>query len=210
MINLYTWRTGNGRKPIIALEELGLDYRLHPIDISKREGRNSPDYLKLSPIGQVPAMVDSDGPGGKTIKLFESVAILLYLAEKTGELLPDDPVAHWEAVQWAVYHAGSTNVMLTQLYWFINHAPEQPPFALEHYREESERRLGALDRALDGREWLAGEFSIADIAHYPSINSMEWFNLGIDLGAFPDLSAWRDRMTARPAVARAMELPKAA
>ena len=155
-------------------------------------------------------MVDSDGPGGKTIKLFESVAILLYLAEKTGELLPDDPVAHWEAVQWAVYHAGSTNVMLTQLYWFINHAPEQPPFALEHYREESERRLGALDRALDGREWLAGEFSIADIAHYPSINSMEWFNLGIDLGAFPDLSAWRDRMTARPAVARAMELPKAA
>ena len=210
MINLYTWRTGNGRKPILALEELGLDYRLHPIDISKREGRNSPDYLKLSPIGQVPAMVDSDGPGGKTIKLFESVAILLYLAEKTGELLPDDPVAHWEAVQWAVYHAGSTNVMLTQLYWFINHAPEQPPFALEHYREESERRLGALDRALDGREWLAGEFSIADIAHYPSINSMEWFNLGIDLGAFPDLSAWRDRMTARPAVARAMELPKAA
>ena len=210
MINLYTWRTGNGRKPILALEELGLDYRLHPIDISKREGRNSPDYLKLSPIGQVPAMVDSDGPGGKTIKLFESVAILLYLAEKTGELLPDDPVAHWEAVQWAVYHAGSTNVMLTQLYWFINHAPEQPPFALEHYREESERRLGALDRALDGREWLAGEFSIADIAHYPSINSMEWFNLGIDLGAFPDLSAWRDRMTARPAVARAMELPQAA
>ena len=210
MIDLYTWRTGNGRKPIIALEELGLDYRLHPIDISKREGRNSPDYLKLSPIGQVPAMVDSDGPGGKTIKLFESVAILLYLAEKTGELLPDDPVAHWEAVQWAVYHAGSTNVMLTQLYWFINHAPEQPAFAIEHYREESERRLGALDRVLDGRGWLAGEFSIADIAHYPSINSMEWFNLGIDLSAFPNLNAWRDRMTARPAVARAMELPKAA
>jgi GST-like protein len=210
MIDIYSWRTGNGRKPIIALEELGLDYRLHPIDISKREGRNSTDYLKLSPIGQVPAIVDSDGPGGKRIKLFESVAILLYLAEKTGKLLPDDPVAHWEAVQWAVYHAGSINVMLTQLYWFINHAPEQPVFAIEHYREESVRRLGALDHTLDGREWLAGEFSIADIAHYPSINSMEWFNLGIDLGAFPNLNAWRDRVTARPAVARAMELPKAA
>ena len=210
MINLYAWRTGNGRKPIIALEELGLEYRLHPIDISKREGRNSSDYLKIHPIGQVPALVDTEGPGGRSVTLIESVAILLYLAEKAGALLPDDSAARWEAVQWAVYHAGSANVMLTQLYWFINHAPEQPPFAIDHYREESERRLGVLDQALTGRDWLAGDYSIADIAHYPSINSMEWFRLGIDLGQFPNLNAWRDRMTARPAVARAMELPKAA
>ena len=209
MIDLYTWRTGNGRKPIIALEELDLDYRLHPIDIYKSEGRNSPDYLKLNPIGQVPAMVDSDGPGGKTIKLFESVAILLYLADKTGKLLSDDPVEHWEAMQWTVYHAGSAGVMLTQLYWFINRAPEQPAFAIKYYRTESERHLGVLDSALDGRKWLARNYSIADIAHYPSINSMEWFNLGIDLATFPNLNAWCERMKARPAVARAMDLPKA-
>ena len=96
MINLYAWRTGNGRKPIIALEELGLEYRLHPIDISKREGRNSSDYLKIHPIGQVPALVDTEGPGGRSVTLIESVAILLYLAEKAGALLPDDSAARWK------------------------------------------------------------------------------------------------------------------
>lgn len=207
MIDLYAWRTGNGRKPIIALEELGLDYRLHAIDISKREGISSPNYLKIHPIGQVPAMVDSNGPEGKKITLIESVAILLYLADKSKTLLPADTVTRWEAVQWTVYHAASSNMMLTQLYWFINHATENSCFAIEHYRNESLRRLGALDRALDGREWIAGEYSIADIAHYPSINSMEWFNLGIDLGCYPNLDKWRDRMASRPAVTRAMELP---
>ena len=210
MIDLYAWRTGNGRKPIIALEELGLDHRIHPINIWERGGREMPEYLKIHPVGQVPAMIDSDGPGGKPIKLIESVAIVMYLAEKAGELLPADPATRWEVMQWTVYHAASADVMLDQLFWFINRAHEQPPFAIEYYREESEIRLGVLDRVLEGREWLAGDYSIADIAHYPSINSMEWFKLGIDLGKFPNLNAWRDRMTARPAVARAMELPKVA
>jgi GST-like protein len=211
MIDLYAWRTGNGRKPIIALEELGLDYRIHPIDISGRGGREMPEYLKIHPVGQVPAMVDSDGPGGKPIKLFESVVILMYLAEKAGKLLPADPAARWETVQWTVFHAASSVAVLDQLYWFINHAPEQPPYVIKFYREESENRLGVLDRLLEGREWLVGEYSIADIAHYSPINSMEWFNLGIDISKFPNLSAWRDRMTARPAVARAMSfLPEPA
>ena len=208
MIDLYAWRTGNGRKPIIALEELGLDYRLHAIDISKREGRDSKNYLKIHPIGQVPAMVDSDGPGGKKITLFESVAILLYLAEKTNKLLPADLSTRWEAVQWTIYHAASSNMMLTQLYWFINHATENSRSAIEHYTSESLRRLSVLDQALGDQRWISGEYSIADIAHYPSINSMGWFNLGINLGDFHNLSDWCERMSSRPAGARAMELPE--
>ena len=207
MIDLYTWTTPNGRKASIALEELQLPYRVHPIDISKGE-QLTPAYLAINPNNKIPAIVDSEGPGAAPFTLFESGAILIYLAEKTGKLLPTDPRGRAEVIQWVMFQMGGLGPMFGQLSHFGRFAKEQVPYAIQRYTDESKRLLGVLERELAGREYLARSgYSIADIASYPWVKAMGEY--------FPDLlegrthvRRWLERVGARPAVQRGMDVPK--
>ncbi|THF62846.1 glutathione S-transferase family protein [Pseudothauera nasutitermitis] len=206
MIDLYTWGTPNGRKISIALEELALEYRVHTVDITRDE-QFAPDFLAISPNNKIPAIIDQDGPGGAPVALFESGAILIYLAEKTGRLLPADPRGRLEALQWLMMQMGSVGPMLGQAHHFRRFAPEQIPYAIERYTNETRRIYGVLDRRLAGHEWLAGgAYSIADIATFPWISRHEW--QGVELDDFPAVRRWYDAIAARPAVARGMEVPR--
>lgn len=206
MITLYTWGTPNGRKVSIALEELGLAYEVKPIDIT-RDAQFSPEFLALNPNHKIPVIIDSDGPDGKPITMIESGAILLYLADKTGHLIPDDPRERCETHQWLMFQMGSVGPMLGQAHHFLRFAPDVIPYAIDRYSKEAARIYAVLNTRLAGRDWLAGSaYSIADIASYPWLARHEW--QGIDLARYPEVKRWFDSIAARPAVQRGMEIPR--
>ena len=200
MIDLYTWSTPNGRKVSIALEELGLPYTVHEIDITK-DDQFAPDFLKISPNNKIPAIVDRD----TGMSLMESGAILLYLAKKTGKLMPADEAGYWQAVEWLMWQMGGFGPMLGQAHHFLHFNKGKAPYAEDRYGKEAQRLYGVLDRQLDGRDFIAGEYSVADIATWPWASRFEW--QGVDLAAFPNVRAWYERIAARPAVQKGYDIP---
>ncbi len=199
MIDLYTWTTPNGRKVQIMLEELGLPYNVHSINIGKNE-QFAPDFLKISPNNKIPAIVDSEGPNGKPISLFESGAILMYLAEKTGKFWPQDMPTKYLVMQWLMFQMGGFGPMLGQAHHFLKFAPEKIPYAMKRYAEEAKRLYGVIDKRLGEAEYLAGDYSIADIATFPWAQSFAM--QGIDFADYPNVKRWFDAILARPAVQR--------
>lgn len=205
MITLYTWRTPNGCKVSIVLEELGLPYQVRPIDITRNEQSNR-DFRELNPNGTIPVIVDDQGPDGKPVTVIESSAILLYLAGKGGRLLPARLRERMEALQWLMFQTGNVGPTLAQAHHFLRIAPDLIPYAMERYSKETSRLYGVLDKRLTGHEWLAGsEYSVADIATYPWIAHHNW--QGQDPRKYPALRRWFERIGARPAVQRGMEIP---
>jgi len=210
MIQLYTWSTPNGRKASIALEELGLPYDVHPINIGKDE-QFAPDFLKVSPNNKIPAIVDEDAPGGP-LSIFESGAILTYLAEKTGRLLARSGPERYAAMEWLHWQMGGLGPMLGQLGFFAVRSPAKAPLAIERFTTESSRLLGVMEKRLMEVPYLAGaDYSIADIACYAWTLAATTF-LKDALGSYLDdktkVRAWLDRVGARPAVQRGMAVPK--
>ncbi len=204
MIELYTWPTPNGHKIHIMLEETGLAYRVHPVNIGRGD-QFTPEFLAISPNNRIPAIVDPDGPGGTPFSLFESGAILIYLAEKTGRFLPEAPRARHTALQWLMFQMGGVGPMLGQAHHFRGYAPEKIPYAIERYTNEAGRLYGVMDRRLRASEWIAGDdYGIADMAIFPWLRSYE--RQGQDLDDFPSLRKWFDRIAARPAVIRALDV----
>jgi len=202
MIDLHTWKTPNGHKITMALEETGLPYRLIPVDISKG-AQFAPDFLAISPNNRIPAIVDHEPAGaGPALPIFESGAILLYLANKAGQLMPADPREREAATQWLFWQVGGLGPMVGQNLHFSRFAPEQVPYAIERYVAETVRLYGVLDRRLQLAEYLAGEtFSVADIAIYPWIVPHEW--AGQSLDAYPAVQRWFEQIKARSATERA-------
>ena len=204
MIDVYSWATPNGHKIHIMLEELGLEYKVIPIDIGAGD-QFTPDFLAISPNNKIPAIIDSDGPEGKPLALFESGAILLYLAEKTGKFLPLDPVGRYTTMQWLMFQMGGIGPMLGQAHHFRIYAPEKIEYAVNRYSNEAKRLYGVMDKQLGVTQYLAGnEYSIADIATFPWTRS--WKNQGIELEEFPNVKRWFDEISARPAVIRGVEV----
>ena len=204
MIEVYSWATPNGHKVHIMLEECGLAYRVIPVDIGAGE-QFEPRFLAASPNNKIPAIVDPDGPDGKPISLFESGAILLYLAAKTGRFLPADTRGKYEVLQWLMFQMGSVGPMLGQAHHFRIYAPEKIAYAIERYSNEAKRLYGVMNRQLAKSTYLAGpEYSIADIAVFPWLRS--WKNQGIDWNDFPHLKGWFDEIAARPAVVRGVQV----
>ncbi len=197
MIDLYSFGTPNGQKASIMLEETGLSYRYNQIHIGRGE-QKTPDYLKINPNGRIPAIVDRDADD---FAVFESGAILIYLAEKAGKLLPEDAKARSEALQWLMFQMGGIGPMQGQAGHFLTAAPEHIPYAVKRYREETRRLYEVLETRLADRDYLAGEYSIADIATYPWVAADY---AGIDKSGLPSLHAWLDRVGARPAIQRGM------
>ena len=203
MIDLYYWNTSNGRKITIMLEEVGLPYKVHAIAIGKGD-QFKPDFVKINPNSKIPAIVDSEGPDGKPITLFESGAILIYLADKAGKFLPTAPRARYETLQWLMFQMGGVGPMFGQAHHF-RRAAEPVPYGIERYTKETRRLYGVLNARLGEVPYLATEYSIADIATYPWCSRYEW--QGVDLAEFPNVKRWYDAMSARPAVERGMEVP---
>ena len=204
MIDLYTWTTPNGRKASIMLEETGLAYRVKPVDIGKGE-QFAPEFLAISPNNRIPAIVDHDGPQGRPMPLFESGAILLYLAYKTGRFLPVDVTQQFKVIQWLMFQMGGVGPMFGQVHHFLRAAPEPVPYAIARYTNEARRLYKVLDQQLQGQQFIAGAYSVADIATYPWIARHAWHT--VDLGEFPAVKQWFERMGARPAVQRGMAVP---
>ncbi|MBF0307417.1 MAG: glutathione S-transferase N-terminal domain-containing protein [Alphaproteobacteria bacterium] len=206
MIDLHTFGTPNGKKVSVMLEEVGLPYRAHSVDITKGE-QFAPDYLAVNPNGKIPAIGDPDGPDGRPIALFESGAILIYLAEKTGQLLPPaGSRQRWEALQWLMWQMGGVGPMFGQNHHFRRYAPEPIPYAIERYGNETRRLYGVLDRRLAEVAYVAGEdYGIADIAIYPWVARHDW--QAIDLAELPNVARWFQAISARPAVQRGMAVP---
>lgn len=204
MIDLYTWGTPNGRKVSIMLEEVGLPYRVHPIDIGKGD-QFEPEFVAINPNSKIPAIVDADGPDGTPIQVFESGAILVYLAEKTGRFLPADPRGRTQVLQWLMFQMGGVGPMFGQAHHFRRFAPERIPYAIARYTNEASRLYGVLDRRLGEAEYLAGAYSIADMATFPWVARWEW--QGIELSDFANVKRWHDAIAARPAVQRGMAVP---
>ena len=200
MIDLYTWSTPNGRKVSIMLEECGLEYAAHPVDISKDE-QFKPDFLKISPNNRIPAIIDRDNDRS----VFESGAILMYLAEKTGKFWSKEPDAHWQTVEWLMWQMGGVGPMIGQVHHFLRAAKEPVPYAIERYTRETKRLYGVLNVRLERHAHLAGDYSIADIATYPWVARHEWHKT--DLNEFPHVKRWFDALSARPAVQRGMKVP---
>jgi GST-like protein len=204
MIELYTWGTPNGRKVSVMLEECALAYNVHKINIGKDE-QFAPEFLKLNPNGKIPAIVDSEGPDGKSISLMESGAILLYLASKTGRFLPADTRGRWAVTEWLMFQMASVGPMFGQCHHFLRAAKEQIPYGIERYTREKDRLYAVLDKRLGEQAFLAGEYSIADIATYPWVSRHEWHKT--DLAQYPNVKRWFDQISARPAVQRGMLVP---
>jgi GSH-dependent disulfide-bond oxidoreductase len=202
VIDVYTWPTPNGHKIHIMLEETGLPYTVHAIDIQAGD-QFKPEFLKISPNNKIPAIMDSDGPGGKPMSMFESGAILFYLATKTSRFLPTDIRDRWTVMQWVMFQMGHIGPMLGQAHHFLGYAPEKIQYAMDRYRNEANRLYGVLDRRLKEKEWIAGdEYSIADIAIMPWLRSYE--RQGVDMDDFPHVRRWFDRVNERPAVQRGL------
>ncbi|HEY4637653.1 MAG TPA: glutathione binding-like protein, partial [Burkholderiales bacterium] len=204
MIDLYTWSTPNGRKVSIMLEECALPYRVHPINIGKGE-QFTPEFLALNPNNRIPAIVDSEGPDGKPLPLFESGAILIYLAEKTGKFMPRDPRTRLICLQWLMFQMGGVGPMFGQAHHFLRSAKEQVPYGIKRYTDETRRLYGVLQKRLSDAEYLADEYSIADIATFPWVARFEWHK--VDLADFPAVKRWFDTINARPAVQKGMAVP---
>jgi GSH-dependent disulfide-bond oxidoreductase len=203
MIDLYTWTTPNGEKPLIALEELGLPYQLHWVNIAKGE-QLRPEYLAINPNNKIPAIIDSDGPEGP-LAVFESGAILVYLAEKTGRYLPQSGAERWAALEWVFFQVGGTGPMFGQLAHFVKFAPDKIPYAIERYTKESERLLGVLERRLGEATWLAGkDYTIADMQNLTWVRATK--NFGVDLAKWPHVAQWVHVIEQRPAVQKALAL----
>ncbi|EHP44022.1 glutathione S-transferase domain-containing protein [Cupriavidus basilensis OR16] len=200
MIDVYSWPTPNGHKIHIMLEECGLAYKVHPINIGAGD-QFGEDFLKISPNNKIPAIVDPDGPDGKPIALFESGAILLYLAGKTGKFLPEDVRGKYDALQWLMFQMGGVGPMLGQAHHFRMYAPQQIEYAINRYTNEAKRLYGVIDKQLSEHAWLAGrEYSVADIATFPWLRS--WQNQGVELDDYPHLKRWFLEIAERPAVKR--------
>ena len=200
MIDLYTWKTPNGRKISIALEELGLPYKLFPVNIGNGE-QHQPDFLRISPNGKIPAIVDHD----TGITLMESGAILLYLAEKTGRLMPRESAKRWQATQWLMWQMAGLGPMLGQIHQFVKYNPGKSPFAEERYLKEGLRLYGVLDRQLQDHQHIVDDYSIVDIAVWPWVSRYEWQT--IDLRKFPNVCRWYLEVAARPAVKAGYDVP---
>ncbi len=204
MIEVYSWATPNGHKVHIMLEECALPYRVKAVDIGAGAQFDA-DFLAISPNNKIPALVDPDGPDGRTIALFESGAILLYLAGKTGRFLPADTRGKYDVLQWLMFQVGGVGPMLGQAHHFRIYAPEKLPYAIDRYTNEARRLYGVMDRRLAKSRYLGGPaYSIADIAVFPWLRS--WKNQGIDWNEFPHLKGWFDEIGARPAVQRGVEV----
>jgi len=203
-IDVYTWATPNGHKVHIMLEECGLPYVAHPVNIGKGD-QFAPDFLAISPNNKIPAIVDPQGLDGQPMSLFESGAILVYLASKTGRLLPTSDRARFEVLQWLMFQMGGVGPMLGQAHHFRLYAPEKLPYAIERYTNEARRLYGVIDRRLSQSAFVGGpDYSIADIAIFPWLRN--WENQGIVLNDFPHLKSWFDAMAARPAVQRGVKV----
>jgi GST-like protein len=203
-IDLYTWNTPNGRKISVALEEMGLPYNVHPVNISKNE-QFAPAFLKISPNNRIPAIIDQEGPGNTPISVFESGAILIYLAQKTGKFMPSDPRAQVPVLEWLMWQMGGFGPMPGQVHHFLGvENPDNQRYGLERYSKETRRLYGVLDRRLEGRTYVADEISIADFA----ILGWAWRHERhqVDLADFPNVKRWYETIMARPAVARGFEV----
>ena len=208
MIDIYSWATPNGHKVHIMLEECGLrlgrDWRAIPVDIGAGD-QFKPDFLKISPNNKIPAMVDPQGPDGRPIALFESGAILVYLASKTGKFMPRPDRQKFEVLQWLMFQMGGVGPMLGQTHHFRMYAPEKIDYAVNRYTNETRRLYGVMDRQLATHRFIAGkQYTIADIAIFPWVRS--WKNQGIDWADYPHLKVWFDRISERPAVKRGVEV----
>ncbi len=204
MIDVYSWPTPNGHKVHIMLEEAGLPYRVHGVNI--REGDQfKPEFLKISPNNRIPAIVDHEGPGGKPVSLFESGAILLYLASKSGKLLPADMHARWTCTQWLMWQMGGLGPMMGQANHFRRYSKEKIQYAIDRYTNESNRLTGVLDKRLKEARYTAGkEYSISDIAIFPWMRGAE--QRGVNLEEYPGVKRWFDEINARPAVQRGVKV----
>jgi len=204
MIDVYSWATPNGHKVHIMLEECGLPYRVHPINIGAGD-QFKPEFLKISPNNKIPAIVDSEGPDGQPISMFESGAILIYLASKTGKFLPASDRGKYEMLQWLMFQMGGVGPMLGQAHHFRIYAPEKIGYAINRYTNEAKRLYGVMDKQLATHPFIAGDsYTIADIAIFPWLRS--WQNQGIDWADYPNLKKWFDGIAARPAVQRGVAL----
>jgi GST-like protein len=204
MIDVYSWATPNGHKVHIMLEECGLPYTAHPVNIGAGE-QFKPEFLKISPNNRIPAIVDPNGPDGKPIALFESGAILLYLASKTGKFLPKTDRQKYDMLQWLMFQMGGVGPMLGQNHHFRLYAPEKIEYAVNRYTNEAKRLYGVMDRHLSKHKYIAGNsYTIADISIFPWLRN--WKNQGIDWADFPHLKKWFDAIEARPAVKRGVEV----
>ena len=203
-IQVYSWPTPNGHKVHVMLEECGLPYEAIPVNIGAGE-QFRPEFLEISPNNKIPAIVDPQGPGGRPISVFESGAILVYLASKTGRFLPAGDRARFEVLQWLMFQMGGVGPMLGQAHHFRMYAPEKVPYAIDRYTNEARRLYGVIDKRLSQSKWLGGaEYSIADIATFPWLRS--WGNQGIVLNDFPHLHAWFTNIADRPAVQRGVKV----
>jgi GSH-dependent disulfide-bond oxidoreductase len=200
VIDLYTWSTPNGRKISIVLEELGLPYNVHPIDINNKE-QFAPSFLGISPNNRIPAIVDREN----NFSLMESGAILLYLAERTGKLLPKELQARYRVIEWLMWQMGGVGPMLGQVHHFVKYNKGKAPYAEERYLKEAQRLYSVLDKRLVDREFVAGEYSVADIAIWPWISRFEWQT--INLSQYPNVKRWYLAIAQRPAVQRGYHVP---
>ena len=201
MIDLYTWTTPNGRKVSIALEEIGLPYTVHPINIGKDE-QFAPDFLKISPNNRIPAIVDRE----TNYSLFESGAILMYLAEKSGKLMPKDTASRYRVIEWLMWQMGGAGPMLGQAHHFLQFNAGKAPYAEERYLNEAKRLYKVLNTRLEGEAFVAGDYSIADIAIWPWISRYEWQRINLD--DYPNVKRWYLEIAARPAVIKGYAVPK--
>ncbi|MFT5438146.1 MAG: GST-like protein [Alphaproteobacteria bacterium] len=204
MYDLYNWPTSNGKKINIMVEELGVEYAIHPIAIGK-DDQFTPEYVKINPNSKIPAIIDQDGPGGKPYTLFESGAILMYMGEKHGQFYPQDLAKRYETIQWLMFQMGGIGPIFGQAHHFRRAAPEKVPYGIERYTKEARRLWGVLDGRLAEHEWVAaGEYTIADIAIFPWTQRYEWE--GIALEEFPNVKRWYEVVDARPGVRRGLAL----
>ncbi len=201
MIDLYTWTTPNGRKISIMLEELGLAYNVHPVDITKGE-QHAPEFLKISPNNKIPAIVDHE----TGVAMMQSGSILLYLAERAGRFMPMDDDARWRVMEWLMWQMGDLGPMLGQAHHFLKHNEGKSPYAEARYHMEAERLYGVLDGWLTGGDYIVGDYSVADIATWPWISRFEWHR--VDLNAYPNVKRWYLEIAARPAVQAGYHVPK--
>lgn len=205
-IELYTWKTSNGKKATIMLEECGLPYNLHPIDIST-DIQFSDEFVSINPNSKIPAIIDPDGPDGNPYTVIESGAILMYLAEKTGKFMPKDMAKRFEVIQWVMFQMGGIGPIFGQVHHFKRAAKEKVPYAINRYYNECLRLYGVLDSRLSGRKYLANdEISIADFCVLPWVFRHTWQE--IDLDEFPNVRHWYDSLMVRPALSRGMNLPE--
>jgi len=206
MIDLYTFNTPNGRKVSILLEELGVPYTAHRVDITE-DDQFKPEFLAISPNNKIPAIVDSDGPNGEAHSVFETGAILLYLAEKFGKFLPADPVRRSVAIQWLMWQMGGAGPMFGQMGHFVKFKPGEAPYAEERYTKESKRLLGVLDTQLADNRFVAGdEYTIADMAIYPWVKVFDFYGVPEIVEPFANVQRWVAEIDARPAVERGWQV----